>query len=389
MNLKDRIHQQHHDPSFPKPIKVGLEDIDGAILYYFKNVIKPYVIQNGMKVDVPVIYGNPERWTSVQKNGYYRDGASKIMAPFLMFKRTNLEKRRGITDKIDANLPRNYIIYSQKYNKRNIYDNFNVLNSRTPEETYHVTVVPDFVNVEYECVIITYYIDQLNKLIEAINYASDSYWGNPETFKFKTQVSNFNTPVEIIAEGERSVRASFTLSLFGHIIPDSINKELNSIKTLHKKTKIRIRSEIVEDVKTPPIKPYKYIPTRYVVKNITQPYPIQVELGTKIYNIGLPTYLTVGYGDGKTSNVDVDWEDLGYNKDERGQYTFLAKYLLPVEVTGQKPTIFIRVQVGEGMVVDPDEYLKIENRLSEFDTPEAKKEARINIDLQIIDEGEY
>ena len=43
----------------------------------------------------------------------------------------------------------------------------------------------DYVTLTYSCIIQTYYVEQLNKIIEAINYASDSYWGNPERFKFK------------------------------------------------------------------------------------------------------------------------------------------------------------------------------------------------------------
>ena len=40
-----------------KDISVGLEDIDNAVLYYFENIIKPTVIQNGNRIAVPVIYG--------------------------------------------------------------------------------------------------------------------------------------------------------------------------------------------------------------------------------------------------------------------------------------------------------------------------------------------
>ena len=47
-----------------KDISVGLEDIDNAIMYYFKNVIKPNVVQNEQQIAVPVIYGSPERWKS-------------------------------------------------------------------------------------------------------------------------------------------------------------------------------------------------------------------------------------------------------------------------------------------------------------------------------------
>jgi len=52
-----------------KKFAVGLRDIDEAIFYYFNSVIKPSVIQNGNKKTVPVLYGSPERWAAVQKDG--------------------------------------------------------------------------------------------------------------------------------------------------------------------------------------------------------------------------------------------------------------------------------------------------------------------------------
>ena len=61
-----------------KQFTVGLQDFDQAIIYYFNNVIRPSVIQNGTKLNVPFIYGSPEKWASVQKDGFYRDNNGKI-----------------------------------------------------------------------------------------------------------------------------------------------------------------------------------------------------------------------------------------------------------------------------------------------------------------------
>ena len=52
-----------------KQYSVGIQDIDEAVFYYFRNVIKPFVIQNGDRREVPVIYGAPERWKSFQRDG--------------------------------------------------------------------------------------------------------------------------------------------------------------------------------------------------------------------------------------------------------------------------------------------------------------------------------
>ena len=45
-----------------KPFSIGIKDIDESIMYYFEKVIRPFVIQNGERIPVPIIYGAPERW---------------------------------------------------------------------------------------------------------------------------------------------------------------------------------------------------------------------------------------------------------------------------------------------------------------------------------------
>mgnify|MGYP003348852756 CR=1 FL=1 len=104
-----------------KRLHIGLRDIDETIVYYFKNVIRPSVIQNGSKVNVPVLYGSPERWASIQKDAYYRDKKGAIMMPILMFKRDSLEKNRSLANKLDANMPNLYTSWQKSYNDKNFY----------------------------------------------------------------------------------------------------------------------------------------------------------------------------------------------------------------------------------------------------------------------------
>ena len=207
-----------------KPFTVGLEDIDGAIMYYFQNVIQPYVIQNSQRIEVPIIYGSPERWKSVQKDGYYKDKNGAIMLPLLMFKRNDIVKNRSIANKLDANAPFNYQTFTKNYNKQDFYSNFNILNNRIPVKTYYAVVMPDYVTINYSCVVQTYYMDQMNRIVEAINYASDSYWGNPQRYQFKAMIDSISTPVELVTNNNRSVKATFDIKVNGYIIPEVMQK---------------------------------------------------------------------------------------------------------------------------------------------------------------------
>ena len=209
-----------------RDVSIGLQDHDEAIMYYFNNVIKPSVIVNGNRTNVPIIYGSPERWKSVQKDGYFRDKEGKLQVPLIMFKRDNVEKRRDLGNKLDGNNPQLYYTIQEKYTKRNQYDNFSVLQNRIPQREYHTVVVPDFIRLTYTCTIWCDYVAKMNKLIEMINYTSDSYWGDKERFKFNAKIDTFSNTTELQQGDNRIVKTDFGLTLQGYLVPDSINKEL-------------------------------------------------------------------------------------------------------------------------------------------------------------------
>ena len=230
-----------------KDFTVGLQDIDEAIFYYFENVIRPFVYQNGERREVPIIYGSPERWKSVQKDGYYRDKNGRIMSPIIMFKRNTLTKNRSITNKLDANQPHLYTSWQKQYNNKNFYSNFNALNNRVQTKQFVANVVPDYVNLQYSVIVQTYYMEQLNKIVESIEYASDAYWGNPERFKFMARIDSFNTVNEIAQGEDRSVRSTFDINMYGYIIPDAIQKDLASVKKYNEKSKITFSMEVTSN----------------------------------------------------------------------------------------------------------------------------------------------
>jgi hypothetical protein len=221
-----------------KPFSIGIQDIDEAILYYFIEVIQPFVIQNGQRLSVPILYASPEKWKSMQKDGYYRDAKGAPMYPLIVFKRDTITKNRTIANKLDANGPNNFGVFTKKYSIQDAYSNFHVLNNRTPEKTYYATIMPDYVTIEYSCTIFTYYIEQLNKIVEAINYASDAYWGDPQRFKFQARIDSFNTISELSDNAERAVKSTFNIKLYGHLIPSILQKDINSIKKFTDKTKV-------------------------------------------------------------------------------------------------------------------------------------------------------
>jgi hypothetical protein len=209
-----------------KDFTIGIQDLDEAIMHYFNNVLKLSVVQNNTKLTVPVIYGTPENWKSVQQDGYYRDSGGKLMAPLMMFKRSSVTQNRDLGNKLDGNMVHNVQLFKKGYSKRNVYSNFNVLNNRVPETKYILSATPDYVTVEYECILWTYFVEQMDKLVEVLNFASRSYWGDPNRFQFYSSIESFQDSVTYNVGDNRAVRVNFNITLNGYLIPDSLNKKL-------------------------------------------------------------------------------------------------------------------------------------------------------------------
>jgi hypothetical protein len=246
-NGPNRSLQNSWEGDTVKPFTVGIQDLDEAIMYYFQNVIRPFVMQNGNRIEVPVIYGSPERWKSTQKDGYYKDKNGAIMAPLIMFKRNSIEKNRSLGNKLDGNYPNLYGVMKKKYDTKNFYSNFNVLTNRIPEEQFYAVTIPDYVNITYSCMVYTYYVEQLNGIVEAINYASDSYWGNPQRYQFKAAINSFNTVTELPQDNIRVVRSTFDIKLYGYVIPNTLQNDVSSLQKYRNKAKLIFSLETTND----------------------------------------------------------------------------------------------------------------------------------------------
>ena len=233
-----------------KDLSIGLQDHDEAIMYYFNEVIKPSVIVNGERSEVPIIYGSPERWKGVQKDGLYRDKEGKIQVPLIMFKRDSVEKRRDLGNKLDANNPQLFYTFQERYTKRNVYDNFSVLQGRKPQKEIYKVVVPDFIKLQYTCTIWCDYVAQMNKLIEMINYSSDAYWGDRERFHFNAKIDTYNNTTEVIQGDNRVVKTNFGLTIQGYLVSDSLSKKLASENTQKSfsRSQIIFKGEVVSNL---------------------------------------------------------------------------------------------------------------------------------------------
>lgn len=227
----NRAYEVAFDVTDTKKFSIGIKDHSEAIQYYFDQVLKPTVYQNNNTVQVPVIYGTPEKWKSVQKDGFYRDGANKIMPPLIMYKKASVVQNRTLGNKLDGNVANNVQLFEKSYSRRNVYDNFHILQNQKQQKEYVVVVTPDYVTITYTCAIWTNFVEQMDGLIESLNFASNSYWGDPTKFQFLAKIETFND-IQTYEQGEdRLVRTDFNLTLNGYLIPDSLNAYLAQLQS--------------------------------------------------------------------------------------------------------------------------------------------------------------
>ena len=216
-----------------KNFSIGLMDIDSAIMYYFNNVIQPKVEENGELIKVPLVYSNPERWSTVQKNGFLLDNKKQLIVPLIAFKRSSIEKDTNLSvDKLNSKDPQLFYTFQKRYSSKNRYDKFSVQQGLNKTKELYSVAVPDYVTLTYEFIIWTSYIEQMNKLVEQIIYSEGSYWGEDGKFKFRTSIDNYTDASEVSVNTERLIKTTFSVTLNGYLIPEAFNNVVTTQKAL-------------------------------------------------------------------------------------------------------------------------------------------------------------
>jgi len=207
---------------------ITLFDIDYAMMSYLEDTVLPKLDNNGKSLKIPVIYGNSERWNGARRQGVFRDTKGKLQLPLMMIRRNTVSKdetmphlRRGV-----------YYQTISKYSKDNRYDHFSILGSTVkPKKELYNILMPEFVEITYECMVWTAYTEQLNEVIEALNYTGQ-YWGDKEKFKFRTQVTDYNVVNEVGDGTERINRVEFNLVTKAYLLPEKFDGESPIKKSL-------------------------------------------------------------------------------------------------------------------------------------------------------------
>ena len=210
---------------------VSLFDIDYAMMSYLEDTALPTLDDNGKALKIPVIYGNSERWTGARRQGIFRDSNGKIQLPLMMIRRTSISK--------DDTMPMNnrHVSYSgiTKYSKENRYDRFTLLGKTTqPKYEIYKIQMPEYVELNYDCMVWTSYTEHLNSVIEQLQYTG-TYWGDKDNFKFRTTFGEFNVVNEVGGGTERINRVEFSLGVKAYLLPETFDGENTTKKSFSTK----------------------------------------------------------------------------------------------------------------------------------------------------------
>ena len=209
-------------PSQEKGKGVRLYDVDMAIAEHMIDTVVPSVEIFREKVKVPVMYGNPERWKSIQKDGYLRDKNGMIQIPLVMFKRNSVARDDSLASTMNR-----HVSYSavSRYSKKHRYDRFSAITQSEKPVNFYDIVMPDYVTVSYEVIIWTDFTEHMNKIVEAFQYATDEYWGDKGGFKFRTKIDSFDNTTEVGEGTQRIVRTNFTMAVNAYLLPEQFDNE--------------------------------------------------------------------------------------------------------------------------------------------------------------------
>lgn len=303
----------------PQPLSVKLKMIDTAIITHLRDKIRPTIIDDGKQIVVPVQYANAERWKQIRRDGVQRDGAGKILTPLIMLRRSGV-RRAAQTSPVNKFLDRTYVT---GWNRRNSYDKFALQNRMTPSRQLVSVKVPDYIDITYDFMMWTEYVDQMNDMIEQINYEADSYWGERGNFKFRVRIDDYRTDTDLPAEGDRVVKTTFQMMTHGYLLPETMyHQDRGTISTnqlRYSRKKILVFNEIDDG---------GGFSTTETLGQVDTTGSLAQTIGTGSVTPGVPVLALANNNANPSGAVDLSWSSIagvdGYIVERSGSWVFLT-----------------------------------------------------------------
>lgn len=232
-----------------RSIGVTLYDVDYAIKTFIEQTIQPKIEDNNQIIDVPILYANGEKWTSIQKNGYLKDKKGMTMAPLIAVRRSGVTITQELKRNKVATINQLAYVTERKYSRTQPYDRMSLLSGAHKSREYFVTPIPDYVDVTYDFIVWCDHMAHLNHLIEQFIYFTGQSFGDKNFFKFATNMESVSLEDTNSTGIDRVVRATFQINVHAYLLPKEIAATITT-KRLVSPSKIHFVSEAFVDINT-------------------------------------------------------------------------------------------------------------------------------------------
>ena len=225
--------------NFSENYSITLKDVDTAVLNHVKNVMKPRVKEANETLKIPVYYGNEERWKAVRKRGILRDKNNVLILPLIMLRRTEVSRNDLSGQSFPHDIKKQHVdvVRSSRWSKENQYDRFSVQQGVQPVFENVVTGMPNYSDVNYEFVLWTNFIEQMNPLVESFVDQSHTYWGDGTDNKFLCTIDSVSDASEMNQDGERFIKSTFSVTTKAYLLPEYLNSVItNKVSNVKKFT---------------------------------------------------------------------------------------------------------------------------------------------------------
>jgi hypothetical protein len=199
-----------------RAVRLGLYDVDNAIKWHLENVVNLQIDSSQGLKQVPVIFATPEKWVSAQTQGFIRDNNDKIMTPIVVLNRTGVDQRQDYVKNEVLKNEGNQWLFEKKYSQKNKYTPFNVLTNTTPLREFYLLDIPRFINVTYNVIVWTEFIEQMNDLVEQIMFFNGTAFG--DTQKYPTTISSPSFELSNDIGSDRFVKTTFEFTVKAYLI---------------------------------------------------------------------------------------------------------------------------------------------------------------------------
>ena len=166
-----------------------------------------------------------------------RDNNGALILPLIMLKRISIERNTDLP-RAEWDVKREHaeVVRKQTWSKKNRYDRFSVQFGNKPLHESLVTTTPNFVNVTYNFIVWTGFIEQMNPLIEVFEENNNTYWGDSPDYKFLSTIDSIQDASEMNQDGERFIKSEFTMITKAYLLPEDTNSVVtNKISNLQKR----------------------------------------------------------------------------------------------------------------------------------------------------------